>query len=114
MPVNVEVTRLPCICQNSIIGEDCISAPEVTDSLMIDEDVAIAYGTSILDAECSNRKIVTAVGHLNGYESPDTFVHYNSKEGTKPCVVTDCEISLEKTETTFKITTIYTLEREDK
>lgn len=117
MPVNVNVTRLPCVCttvdSELIIGNECISAPEETDSMFVDEDMAIAYGTSILDTECSNRKIITATGHINGYEDPDTFIHYYGKDGLHPGVVNDCEIKVEKGEENFKVTTMYAFERED-
>lgn len=112
------IVRAPCDVWededgNLIIGEYCVSAPQVSDSMIETEEVAQAHGTVILDDECSNRMMVTASGYLLGWTAPGTFCHINDGLRAHPCVVEAVEIEVTKKQDEFQVSTHFQFERED-
>lgn len=100
---SINVYRNPCTCSTDatgtlVVSDDCSTGDQITNALILTEDVAIAKGVSEINANESDRV------YVSGTKAPDEFIlagtqhiFTDPESGDYPCVVLSSSLSLSRT-----------------
>lgn len=100
--ISVNVTRIPCVCYEDEYGEivaseECFSGPNISDSLILTEAVAVARGTSLINQNSTDRVRVSGDMHLDDYMKPGTRCLFSdSEKGDFNSIILQSSIDIRK------------------
>jgi hypothetical protein len=69
--------------------------PDISDSLITSDQVAVDRGQAEIDKNCSDRAMVPTTGPLIGWVPPCSLVSVTEMEGTWRGVVNKCSLSFD-------------------
>ena len=117
--ISVNVYRFPCVCSEVngeiVCGEDCISGPDIQDSMIETIDVALARGASEINNNCSHRVKVSGGTYYTLFHRPGTKCNFTDLEvGDFNTIIEKSAISIKRTlRGDYKADLNLTLEREE-
>jgi hypothetical protein len=99
--ISLNVTRLPCVCtvvdDEIVPNEDCISGPDIQDSMIETELVGLARATAEINENESNRMKVTGNMPFTEFIEPGSFVMFSDLErGDFQSLVEKSSLSIRK------------------
>lgn len=82
--ISVNVYRFPCVCSEVggeiVPTEECISGPDINDSMIETQDVAIVRGTSEINNNDSHRVRVSGLTFYNEFHRPGSLCNFSDLE----------------------------------